>query len=43
MYNPSSIHADDFINHEEILETLEEARVQSRNHARVEEILAKHL
>ncbi|MCR5840473.1 MAG: [FeFe] hydrogenase H-cluster radical SAM maturase HydG [Bacteroidales bacterium] len=41
MYNPASVHADEFINHEEILETLEEARVQSRNHARVEEILAK--
>ena len=41
MYNPSSVHADDFINHEEILETLEEARVQSRNRARVEEILSK--
>ena len=41
MYNPLSVHADDFINHEEILETLAEAEVQSRNHARVEEILAK--
>ena len=41
MYNPASVHADDFINHEEILETLAEARVQSQNPARVEEILAK--
>ena len=41
MYNPLSVHADDFINHEEILETLAEAKVQSRNRARVEEILAK--
>ena len=41
MYNPASVHADDFINHDEILETLEEARVQSRDHARVEEILSK--
>ena len=41
MYNPASVHADDFINHEEILETLAEAQVQSQNPARVEEILAK--
>ncbi|MCR5276878.1 MAG: [FeFe] hydrogenase H-cluster radical SAM maturase HydG [Bacteroidales bacterium] len=41
MYNPASVHADDFINHEEILETLAEAKIQSRNHARVEEILSK--
>ena len=41
MYNPSSVHADDFINHEEILETLAEAQVQSHNASRVEEILAK--
>ena len=41
MYNPLSVHADDFINHEEILETLAEAEVQSKNPARVEEILAK--
>ena len=41
MYNPSSIHADEFINHEEILESLAEAEVQSKNPARVEEILAK--
>ena len=41
MYNPSSVHADEFINHEEILETLAEAQVQSKNPARVEEILAK--
>ena len=41
MYNPASVHADDFINHEEILETLSEAAVQSKNPARVEEILAK--
>ena len=41
MYNPASVHADDFINHEEILETLAEAKIQSRDHARVEEILSK--
>ena len=41
MYNPSSVHADEFICHEEILETLEEASRESRNPARVQEILEK--
>ena len=41
MYNPSSVHADDFIDHGEILETLDEAARESRNHARVEQILEK--
>ena len=41
MYNPSSTHADDFINHDEILESLDEASRESKNHARVEAILEK--
>ncbi|MBR1887265.1 MAG: [Bacteroidales bacterium] len=41
MYNPSSQYADEFICHEEILETLEEASVESRNPLRVKEILEK--
>ena len=41
MYNPKSQHADDFINHEEILETLAEAEIEGRNPARIEEILNK--
>ena len=41
MYNPLSTHADDFIDHAEILSTLEEASRESRNHARVQEILEK--
>ncbi len=41
MYNPSSQYADEFICHEEILETLEEASVESRNPIRVKEILEK--
>ena len=41
MYNPSSVHADEFICHGEILETLEEAARESRNPARVREILEK--
>ena len=40
-YNPSSVHADQFIDHGEILETLEEAARESRNPARVAEILEK--
>ena len=39
MYNPLSTHADDFISHEEILETLQEASVA--DHARVAAILEK--
>jgi len=41
MYNPSSLHADEFIHHGEILETLEEAARESRNKTRVLEILGK--
>ncbi len=41
MYNPSSTHADEFIDHAEVLETLAEAGRESRNRARVQEILNK--
>ena len=41
MYNPKSSHTDDFINHDEILESLEEASRESKNKARVEAILEK--
>ena len=41
MYNPSSIHAEDFINHEEVLESLAEARRQASDRQRVKEILEK--
>ena len=41
MYNPSSPHAEEFINHAEIMESLEEAARESKNPARVQEILEK--
>ena len=41
MYDPSSSHADEFIDNEEILETLSEASRQSLNLSRVKEILEK--
>ena len=41
MYNPLSPHAEEFINHEEILESLSEAARESKNPARVQEILNK--
>ena len=41
MYNPSSIHADEFIDHAEIMDTLEEASRESKNRSRVLEILNK--
>ena len=41
MYNPLSTHADEFIDHAEVLETLEEAARESRNRQRVLEILEK--
>ena len=41
MYNPSSTHADEFIDHAEVIETLAEAGRESRNRARVQEILNK--
>ena len=40
-YNPSSPHADEFINHQEILDSLSEAERESANPARVEQILEK--
>ena len=41
MYNPKSVHADEFIDHQEVLESLEEARRESSNHQRVLQILEK--
>ncbi len=41
MYNPSSTHADEFIDHAEVLETLAEAARESRKPQRVREILEK--
>ena len=41
MYNPLSAHADEFICHEEVLESLEEARRESANPHRVRQILEK--
>ena len=41
MYNPLSTHADEFIDHAEILETLEEAARESGNRQRVRDILEK--
>ena len=41
MYNPSSTHADEFIDHAEVLETLTEAARESRKPQRVREILEK--
>ena len=41
MYNPLSTHADEFIDHAEVLETLEEAARESKQPARVLEILEK--
>ena len=41
MYNPSSTHAEEFIDHAEILETLEEASRESKNRERVLQILNK--
>ena len=41
MYNPSSPHAEEFIDHNEVLQTLEEAARESRNRTRVLEILEK--
>ena len=39
MYNPSSTHADEFIDHAEVLETLEEAARECGNRERVLAIL----
>ena len=41
MYNPSSTHADEFIDQAEVLATLEEASRESGNRQRVVEILEK--
>ena len=41
MYNPSSPHAEEFIDHAEVLATLEEAAAESGNRARVTAILEK--
>jgi len=41
MYNPLSTHADEFIDHAEVLESLSEAARESRNPQRVREILEK--
>ena len=41
MYNPLSAKATDFIDHQEVLDSLEEASRESKNRERVEEILAK--
>jgi len=41
MYDPKSVKADEFISHQEILESLEEARRESSNPQRVLQILEK--
>ena len=41
MYNPKSAHAEECIDHQEVLDTLEEAARESGNHQRVLEILEK--
>ena len=41
MYDPKSLHADDFINHEEILETLQYAEENKNNLTLINEILDK--
>jgi 2-iminoacetate synthase len=41
MYNVKSLKADEFINHEEILETLEYAEQNKHNRTLIEEILEK--
>lgn len=41
MYDPKSLHADDFINHEEILATLQYAEENKDNKALINEILDK--
>ena len=40
-YNPSSLHAEDFINHEEILETLRYADAHKNDRALIDSILEK--
>ena len=41
MYNPLSSHAEEFIDHAEVLESLDEAARESRNPERVQQILEK--
>ena len=41
MYNPQSAHADEFINHQEVLESLDEARRECTDRSRVLQILEK--
>lgn len=41
MYDPKSLHAEEFINHEEILETLDYAEKNKNNVALIESILEK--
>ena len=41
IYNPKSMFADEFINHEEILETLEYAEKNKNNLALIDSILEK--
>ncbi|MGN1347291.1 MAG: [FeFe] hydrogenase H-cluster radical SAM maturase HydG, partial [Eubacteriales bacterium] len=41
MYNPKSLHAEEFINDEEILETLQYAEENKNNVALIDEILEK--
>lgn len=41
MYNPKSLKAEEFISHEEVLETLEYAAANKHNAALIDEILEK--
>ena len=41
MYQPKSMHAEEFINHEEILETLAYAEQNKSNTALISDILQK--
>lgn len=41
MYDPKSMHADEFINHEEVMDSLAEAQKQRNDPARISEIMAK--
>lgn len=41
MYNRNSLHAEDFISHQEILDTIEHAQIHAQNLTYVDEILAK--
>ena len=41
MYNPNSLHAEEFINHAEIMDTLEYARTRKNDTTLLSEILAK--